>query len=35
MVDPFFSALSRILKAALKRGSTVLLPATKRAGTSR
>jgi hypothetical protein len=28
MVDPLFSALLRILKAALKRAATVLLSAT-------
>lgn len=28
MVDPLFSALLRTLKATLKRGSAVFLPAT-------
>lgn len=35
MVDPLFSALLRILKAVLKRGSMVLLPATVVAASSR
>ena len=35
MVDPLFSALLRILKAALKRGSMVLPPATFVAASSR
>lgn len=35
MVDPLFSALLRILKAASKRLPTVLLPARDRATSSR
>lgn len=35
MVAPFFSALLRILKAASKRSSTALFPATELAATSR